>query len=200
MLYPNSELPQNLQDLAASLSLVQAIPLGTTQGIPFVALKLSTENDRYIADNMITCEFKPSVFNISYKDENIAICFVQFRLNGSDEHIYTASYDLKNDKQYGDCYDLLAMKQYGLLVLTDNGHDFMQFDANVELDFNPQAIIHGARELGSDYSPMLFSEVSYGLSTQGETPAELWRFLEQMAPVETRWYAAMQLGATKEEG
>lgn len=198
MLNPNTELPKNLQDLVASLSLVQAIPLGTTQGIPFIALKLSTANDGRIGDNSITCEFKPSIFNISYKGENIAICYVQFRLNGSDEHIYTASYDLKNDKQYSDCYDLLAMKQYGLLVLTNNGHDFLQFDADIELDFNPQAMIHGARELGTDYEPLLFSEVSYGLSTQGETPAALWRFLEQVAPLDKKWYASMQLGATKE--
>jgi len=199
MLNPNTELPQNLQDLVKSLSYVQAIPLGTTQGIPFIAIKLSDENEAYLAENAITCEFKPSIFNVSYKGETIALCFVQFRLNGSDEHIYTASYDLKNDKQYGDCYDLLAMKQYGLLMLTNNGHDFLQFDANIELDFNPQAMIHGARELGSDYEPMLFSEVSYGLSTQGETPAALWRYLEKIAPLDKKWYASMQLGATREE-
>lgn len=198
MLNPNTELPQNLQDLAENLSYVQAIPLGTTQGIPFIAVKLPDENEQQLADNTITCEFKPSIFNISYKDDNIALCYVQFRLNGSDEHIYTASYDLKNDKQYSDCYDLLAMKQYGLLVLTNNGHDFLQFDADIELDFNPQAMIHGARELGTDYEPLLFSEVSYGLSTQGETPAALWRFLEQVTPLDKRWYASMQLGATKE--
>ncbi len=198
MLNPNSELPQNLQDLLGSMNLVQALPLGTTQGIPFVAIKLSTQNDAYLADNAITCEFKPSIFNIAYQGENIALCFVQFRLNGSDNHIFTASYDLKNDKQYADCYDLLAMKQYGLLVMTDNGHDFLQFDVDLKCDFNPHAIIHGARELGSDYDPKIFSEVSFGLSAQGETPAELWQFLEKMAPFEKQWYASMQLGVTKE--
>ena len=200
MLNPNSQLPKNLQDLVGTLSLTQAVPLGTTRGIPFIALKLSAANEARIAANMITCEFKPSVFNIRYKEQNIALCFVQFRLNGSDDHIYTVSYDLKNDKQYGDCYDLLAMKQYGLLVMTDNGHDFMQFDALIELDFNPQAVIRGARELGTKYDPLLFSEVSYGLTTQGETPAALWRFLEETAPLKNKWYASMQLGAVKEEG
>ncbi|MDA3947075.1 MAG: hypothetical protein PF439_10405 [Helicobacteraceae bacterium] len=198
MLNPNSELPQNLQDMIGSMNLFQAIPLGTTQGIPFIAIKLSTQNDSYLADNAITCEFKPSIFNITYQGENIAICFVQFRLNNSDKHIFTASYDLKNDKQYGDCYDLLAMKQYGLLVMTDNGHDFLQFDVDFEGDFNPHAMIHGARELGSKYDPKVFSEVSFGLSTQGGTPTDLWHFLAQTAPIEKKWYGAMQLGATKE--
>ncbi len=198
MLNPNSELPQNLQDILGKMNMVQAIPLGTTQSIPYIALKLSANNDRQLAENTITCEFKPSVFNVTFKGENIAICIVQFRLNGSDKHIYTASYDLKNDKQYGDCYDLLKMKQYGLLVMTDNGHDFLQFDVDFAGDFNPHAIIHGARELGSSYEPQLFSEVLSGLYSQGRTPSDLWQFLEQMAPYEKKWYGAMQLGVTKE--
>jgi hypothetical protein len=184
--------------MIGSMNLFQAIPLGTTQGIPLMAINLSTQFDSYLADNAITCEFKPSIFNITYQGENIAICFVQFRLNNSDKHIFTASYDLKNDKQYGDCYDLLAMKQYGLLVMTDNGHDFLQFDVDFEGDFNPHAMIHGARELGSKYDPKVFSEVSFGLSTQGGTPTDLWHFLAQTAPIEKKWYGAMQLGATKE--
>lgn len=198
MLHPNSELPQNLQDLASSLSMVQAIPLGMMQGIPFLAVKLATENEAYLAENRITCEFKPSIFNIQFKGENIALCIVQFRLNGSDQHIYTVSYDLRNDTQYSDCFNLLAMKQYGLLVLTDNGHDFIQFDAKAELSFEPQAMVHGARELASEYDPVLATEIAYAISTQGETPADLWAFLEQMAPFEKSWYGGMKLGATKE--
>ncbi len=197
MLHPNSELPQNLQDLAKSLSFVQAVPLGMMQGIPFLAMRLPTENDTLLAENSITCEFKPSVFNVQFKGENIALCIVQFRLNGSNRQIYTVSYDLKNDTQYSDCFELLAMKQYGLLLMTDNGHDFMQFDTNVKLDFEPQTMIHGARELATDYDPVLCQEVIYALTTQGETPADLWAFLEQMAPFEKSWYGGMQLGATK---
>ena len=197
MLNPNSELPQNLQELLNSMNLVQAIPLGTTEGIPYVAIKLSTQNDEVIRAGGILCEFRASIFNVQFKERNIAICFVQFRLNSSDQHIFTASYDLTNDKQYKDCYALLGMKQYGILVMTDNGHDFLQFDVDFKGDFNPQVTIHGARELG-DSDPQLFSEVSYALSTQGATPAELWKFLEQMAPYEKRWYARMSMGATKE--
>lgn len=198
MLNPNSELPQNLQDILGKMNMVQAIPLGTTQSIPYIALKLSTQNDRFLAENALTCEFKPSIFNVAFQGENIAICIVQFRLNGSDNHIYTASYDLMNDKQYGDCYDLLKMKQYGLLVMTDNGHDFLQFDVDFAGSFNPHAVIHGARELGTKYDPKLFSEVSYGLTSQGESPAQLWTFLDMMAPFDKQWYGAMQLGVTPE--
>ncbi|GEM_PF-2601334 len=197
MTRPNSELPQNLQDLVANLSYVQAVPLGTTQGIPFIALKLGDANEKTIADNAITCEFRPSILNVDYKDHTVALCFVQFRLNGSDRHIYTASYDLGNDKQYSDCHDLLAMKQYGLLAATNNVHDFLQFDVNFEGPFDPQAVLRGARDLGTDYGPMLFSEVSYGLSMQGDSPAALWDFLEGIAPAEYRWYARMRLQSEK---
>jgi len=196
---PNGELPQNLQDLVASLSYVQAIPLGTTKGIPFLALKLAEANTPMIADGAITCEFRPSVFNVDYRDETIALCFVQFRLNGSDSHIFTASYDLRNDKQYGDCRDLLKMTQYGLLVATDTVHDFLQFDVNFDGGFDPRTVIEGARNLGTAYTPALFGEVSYGLSMQGDTPAALWDFLESVAPLQHRWYARMQLQSEKAE-
>ena len=197
MLQENSALPQNLQDLSKTLSYTQAIPIGSEGKVPFLMIKLSVENEKLLAENSITCEFKPSIFNIAYKDENIALCIVQFRLNGSDKHIYTVSYDLKNDKHYSDCSKLLEMDKYALLLVTDNGHDFVQFEANFEADFKPVAMLHGARELGTNYEPGLFMEVAHGLSSQGQTPAELWSFLDKMAPFDKSWYSAMQLGATK---
>jgi len=195
----NPLLPQNLRDLIANLSYVQAVPLGTQQGIPFVAVKVADGNERLLEDNSVTCEFKPSVFNVDYKGHTIALCIVQFRLNGSDRHIYTASYDLHNDKQYSDCHDLLAMTQYGLLVATNEVHTFLQFDTNFIGTFNPQQVLKQARGSATDYDPLLFSEVSYGLTMQADTPVHLWEYLDKIAPAVHHWYARMQLQSEKAE-
>ncbi len=197
MLQANHMLPKNLQDLIPTLSLSQAMPLGNEKGVPFLMIKLLNGNEEIIAEGGISCEFKASIFNVIYQGENVALCFVQFRLNGSDKHIYTASYDLHNEKHYNDCFDLLEMRKYGLLITTDNAHDFLEFKPVFKADFRPQAMIHGAKELSTDYEPGLFLEVAHAISSQGETPAELWKFLEQMAPFEKSWYGSMQLGATK---
>ena len=180
-----------------TLSLSQAVPLGNERGVPFLMIKLSEGNEEIIAAGGISCEYKASIFNVTYQGENVALCIVQFRLNGSDKHIYTVSYDLHNEKHYADCFDLLEMRKYGLLITTDKAHDFLEFMPVFKADFHPTAMLHGAKELATDYKPGLFMEVSHALSSQGQTPAELWKFLEQMAPFEKSWYGSMQLGATK---
>ncbi|MEN8147365.1 MAG: hypothetical protein ABFR02_07085 [Campylobacterota bacterium] len=197
MLSPNSALPKNLQDIIPTLSLSQAVPLGSEKGVPFLMIKLSAGNEEIIAEGGISCELKASIFNVVFQGENVALCFVQFRLNGSDKHIFTAAYDLNNEKHYEDCYALLAMEKYGLLIVTDNAHDFIQFKPQFKADFEPQAMLHGAKTLCTDYEPGLFLEVSYALTSQARTPSDLWLFLEQMAPFEKSWYGSMQLGATK---
>lgn len=199
MTEPNSRLPQNLQDLIANLSLIQAIPLGTKEGIPFIGLKVSDNNAQMLEENAVTCEFKPSIFNVGYKGHTIALCIVQFRLNGSDRHIYTASYDLRNDKQYSDCHDLLSMQQYALLIATNDAHTFLRFDTNFVGTFNPQQVLNEARSHATDYDPTLFGEVAYGLTMQSETPAGLWAYLEKATPALHRWYARLQLQSEKVE-
>lgn len=197
MLSPNSTLPKNLQDLVSTLPMSQALPIGSNNGVPFLMIKLAAANEAQIAEGGIASEFRASIFNVTFQGENVGLCIVQFRLNGSDKHIFTATYDLNNEKHYEDCYDLLAMEEYGLLIVTDNAHDFIQFKPQFKADFKPQAMLHGAKTLCTDYEPGLFLEVSYALTSQGQTPAELWTFLEKMAPFEKSWYGAMQLGATK---
>ena len=197
MLEMNERLPENLREMLPTLSLTQAVPLGSENGTPFLMVKLSSGNEAIIEEGGIACEFRASIFNVGFKDENVALCFVQFRLNASDKHIYTVSYDLNNEKHYKDCFDLLEMKKYALLIATDQAHDFIEFTPAFEAEFQPTAMIHGAKELASNYDPGLFMEVAHAISSQGETPAALWKFLEQMAPFEKSWYGAMQLGATQ---
>lgn len=194
---PNSELPKNLQDLIANLSTLQAVPMGTEQGIPFLAVKTSDKS--LLLDNSVTSEFKPSVFNIVYKEDTIALCIVQFRLNGLDKHIYTATYDLKNEKQFSDCHALLAMKQYGLLIATDTHHAFLQFDTRFTGTFDPQEVLAETRAKATGYDPVLFSEIAYGLSMQGSSPAALWDYLESVTPFKHQWYAAMAMQSEKVE-
>ena len=197
MLNSNDTLPKNLQELNQKLAVGQAVPIGNEGLMPFLMVKLPASEVPLLAENKITCEFKPSIFNIGYKDENVALCIVQFRLNGSSQLVYTASYDLKNDKHYRDVSLLLAMDKYALLVVSDEGHDFLQFEANFEADFKPLAMLDGARTLGSDYEPGLFLEVSHAITSQAATPAQLWSVLDEMAPFDKSWYGAMQMGATK---
>lgn len=193
----NSDLPQNLQGLITHLSTVQAVPLGTQQGIPFLALKIGAGDEALLEDNAVTCEFKPSVFNIDYKGETVALCVVQFMLNGSERHIYTVTYDLSDDKQYSDCHDLLGMQQYGLLIANDTVHTIFQFDTDFVGAFNPRQVIKEARANATRYEPIIFSEVSYALMTQGDTPPRLWAYLDKAAPALHRWYARIQLESEK---
>ena len=193
----NETLPDNIKRLIPSLSLSQAIPLGDIEGIPFILLKVSEENAPLIKAGEITCEVKPSIFNIKFKEETIAICFVQFRLNKSAAHIYTATYNLIDERQYKDCSELLLMQSYGLLIASGNVHEILKFDAQFEAPFNPINIIAGAKERATDYVPGDFLEVTYALQSQAATPAELWNVFDTMAPFDKNWYASMRMNAEK---
>ena len=197
MLESNDRLPKNIKEMLPTLSYTQAVPLGSENGTPFLMIKLSKGNEEALGEGGIACEFRASIFNINFKNENVALCFVQFRLNGSDKHIYTVNYDLHNEKHYSDCSDLLAMNKYTLLIATDEAHDFIEFTPVFKADFNPQAMIHGAKTLASNYEPGLFMEVAHAITSQASTPAGLWKILEEMAPFSKSWYGAMQLGATE---
>lgn len=197
MLENNERLPKNIKEMLPTLSYSQAVPLGSENGVPFLMIKLSAGNEEALGKGGISSEFRASIFNINFKGENVALCFVQFRLNGSDKHIYTVNYDLHNEKHYQDCSDLLAMNKYTLLIATEEAHDFIEFTPVFKADFNPQAMIHGAKTLASDYEPGLFMEVAHAITSQAATPAALWKILEEMAPFEKSWYGAMQLGATE---
>ena len=190
---PNDTLPDNLKGLVENLSTRQAIPLGTMYDIPFLAVKIPAEKESFIQDNPITCEIKPSVFNVDFHGETVAVCFIQVRLNGLDEYIYTATYDLTVDKQFSDCYALLNMRKYGLFIASENLHDFLVFDAPFEAAFDPRNIIFGAKERSSDYSPELFRVVAHALYTQCENDTELWKHFETIAPFDKQWYARMQM-------
>ncbi len=199
MKQPNAELPQNLRDLLPHLSLTQAVPLGTSRALPLLAVKIPDADEALLETGSITCEFKPSVFNVDFQGDSVAVCFVQFRLNGSNARIYTAHYDLANDKQFSDVFDLLAMKQYGLLVCTTDHHDFLQFDVRFEGDFDPRDALDYARRTATDYPPLRFREVVHGLSMQGSSPAALWEFLDAAAPFDKRWYARLTLESEARE-
>jgi len=123
---------------------------------------------------------------------------VQFRLNHSNQHIYTASYNLHDDRQFQDAYALLKMQDYNLLLSTENYHDFLGFTVHFEGKFKPQQIALGARQKASDYEPKLYFEVLHGLRSQAPTAYALWQMLESFAPFEYQWYASMNLNAEKE--
>lgn len=193
MTNPNNTLPQNIQDLVSALSTQQAMPLGKINEIPFLAIRLEASKERSIRDNDIICELRPSIFNVDYQDETIALCFIQLRLNRSKEMVYTVQYDLKNKKQFSDVWAFLEMQKYGLLIATKQVHDFQQFDANFEADFHPRDILAGARGSATDYDPALFDEVAFALRSQTKSEHELWDLLNEMTPFDQQWYARLKL-------
>lgn len=197
MTHANTTLHPNLQNLIAKLSHVQAVPLGTMKHVPYVILKPSNVDENFLVDAGFTCEIKPSIFNVSYKEQSVAICIVQFRLNGSEDHVFTASYNLKDDRQLSDCSDLLGMEQYSLMIATDRVHSIRHVKMNFTGTFDPKAVLNVARRNATDYDPTLFAEVSHVLTKQGGSPAGLWTYLEETAPARQQWYAQLQLQAEK---
>ena len=193
----NDTLPENLQGLMRSLSKEQAIPLGEMDNTPMLAVKIGTEFEHFIKDGGLASEMKASILNVDFEDNTIALCFVQVRLNQSDEMIYTATYDLNFEKQYEDCYALLNMKNYGLFVASENIHDFISFTTDFEAKFEPRAVLEYAKNESKNYKPQMFEEISYGLRTQASSPKALWDYLNTLAPFDQSWYGRIKMGKDK---
>ena len=189
----NETLPDNLKGLISQLSTHQAMPLGSMSGYPFLAVRIPADQEQLITDGEITCEMKPSVFNIDFDETTIALCFVQIRLNKRNDLIYTAYYNLADERQYNDCHELLNMRNYGICVASENIHDFLSFDAAFEADFDPRNIIAGAKANATEYSPDLTRQIAQIFFTQAATSAELWEQFNTMAPFEKKWYARMRM-------
>ncbi len=189
----NDTLPDNLKGLIESLSTQQAMPLGTMSDLPFLAVKVPLEYENILIEGGITCELKPAVFNIDFEEKTIAICFVQVRLNTCSELTYTAYYDLSEEKQYSDCYELLNMRNYGILAASEQIHDFIGFDVPFEAEFDPRNIIAGAKANATESTPALAHSIAQLFVQQSETPAKLWDQLSEMAPFEKSWYGRMRM-------
>lgn len=190
----NENLPQNLKALIDLLSTEQAIPMGVISELPFLAVKIGDEDKQSIENGALSCELKASVLNIDdNKGETVGICFVQLRLNAEDRLIYTATYDLKNEKQYTDCYELLNMERYGLFVASDDIHDFLAFNSDFSADFTPRSVLAYAKEQSSDYGAELFAEVAYAIRSQSSSPRSFWDYLDVLAPYDKKWYGRMQI-------
>ena len=190
----NETLPENLRKMVEALSLEQAVPLGDMEGTPILAVKIADENEHLIKEGGLMCELKASVFNIDFGEDTIALCFAQVRLNKSPDMIYTASYDLNVEKQFEDCYSLLNMKKYGLLVSSSNIHEFIGFENKFEAEFEPRTVLNHAKKTANDYSHEKYVEASYALKSQARSAADLWTYLNQLAPFEKSWYARMNMG------
>ena len=188
MAQTNETLPPNLTTLIANLTTRQAVPLGTLQDIPFLALKIPVSREPMLTGGEIFCEMKPSIFNIDHGDETLAICILQIRLNGLDAYTYSAAYDLTNDKHYSDCHALLNMRKYGLLIASDNLHDFLVFDTPFDAFFDPRDVLAEARENASPTNAEAFGAAVTAIFELREDDAALWHHLNEIVPFENRWY------------
>lgn len=193
MLEDNSQLPQNLRDLLKGLSLTQAVPLGEMNDLPLLFIKITEENADFMSDNEVVCTINPSIFNIEYQDETLALCFVQIKLNNSDKHIYTVRFDLKNEKQFKDAMALLNMDRYGVLMASDTRHNILQFKYALDDSFDPRHVLTYARSKATDYNQDILEEVTYGLTMQADSIAGLWEHFETIAPYDKQWYAGMKM-------
>lgn len=198
MLNDNTTLPENLQGLIKELTTEYAVPLGKVYNAPFLALKIPDNNQERLANNEIVASFRPAIFNVEFNGENIAICIVEIQLNQSDNFIYTANYNLSDAKQFQDCYELLQMQKFGLLVTTSHYHDFLLFDANFEGETKLTNVLVGAREKATTDSREDFMLVSYALRSQAKDSKHYYQILEEMAPADKMFYASMKINAEKE--
>lgn len=183
----NETLPFNLTHLIENLTTRQAVPLGSMQDIPFLAVKIPASAEALFGQP-IHCEVKPAIFNIDHGDETLAIAIVQIRLNNLDAFIYTAVYDLTNDKHYSDCHALLNMKKYGLFIASDTKHDFLVFDTPFEAFFDPRDVIAEARENATATNAEAFGAAVNALYALKENDTQLWKHFDEIAPFDNRWY------------
>ena len=197
MTNPNDTLPDNIKQLIEHMSPISAIPLTKIEGIPFLAIKVTQEDAKEFKKNGITAELKPSIFNVELDGVNTAICFIQLRLNRSANHIYNAIYNLKFDKHFEDCFDILQMSEYGVFIATDTTHEFIKFTIDFEADFDLRNIIAGARDRADEVDEDIFKQVQYAFTSQASNQAELWSFLAKIAPYEQQYYASFKLDKQK---
>lgn len=189
---PNETLPDNIKELIEHLNTPQAIPLGSLSGISFSAVKIPSDKDAML-EATVLCDLRPAVFNIDFDDVTVAICFIRYRLNTNDAFTYTSIYDLTNEKQFNDCYTLLGMEQFGLLVASDDVHDFISFQNRFNGGFNPLNIIVGAKEQATEYTPEQFTAVVHAFYSSAANELGLWNSLESMTPLEHQCYGRMSM-------
>ena len=189
----NEGLPQQINELLGHMQSGQAVPLSDVDGVPYVAVKISPETVEELLENEVRCEMKPSFMNINFNGEVVALVFIQLRLNEDDSLIYTLTYDINEDKHLKDCYSILNMLNYGLLIATDNEHDFIQLDVNFVAEFDPRKILEYTLEKATDYKKEDFNQVLYAFTSQVVGSHKLWEMLADVAPFEKQWYAAMDM-------
>ena len=190
----NDTLPQNMQDMIKSLSRGLAIPIGKMEDTPMLAVKVDVEDEQHIKDADFTSEFKASILNIEFGSEVFAMAYIQVRLNRRSDKVYTVTFDLNIQKQYDDCFELLNMQKYGLLVASDNIYEFISFNPKFEANFVPVQVLAGAKTKSTSYSPDKLLEISHALRSQVREDHDLWDYLNQLTPLDKSWYGYMKMG------
>jgi hypothetical protein len=193
MLNKNSELPPSVQGLFENIKPLQGVPLGTNNEMPIIALKVSDEVAKELDIIEVRAEFKPTVMNVDVDGSTLAILFVQFKLNGNDNLIFTLSYDLNNPKHYIDAYGLLKMQQYTLIIGTSENHKVVSFTTNFEAKFQPVSILEIAKSNATEYGLELFHQITSFIITTESSQLELWKHFDRIAPLERSWYTRMTM-------
>ncbi len=190
---PNNELPQNIQDLIKNISTTQTVPISEIDNTPFMLLKLSDEHDEFLRTQEIAAEFRPSIMNVTVGTETIALCFLQIKLNGSEKYIYNAVFNLSDIKQFKDIHAFLNMEKYGLMIATNNIHDFKIFNLNFEADFHPQNILVGARDKADSNNLELFNGIAQSIFSSQKDTGALWKYFKEVTPLKEQYYVHIQM-------
>lgn len=189
----NTDLPEKLQSLFELLTPLQGVPIGTNEDVPYILLKVNEEDMAYIEANDITAEFKPSIINVALDEQVIAILFVQIKLAGIERLIFTLTYDVTNEKHYVDAHALLKMKQYSLIIGTQNTHKILAFTPEFDASFDPIEILASARNNATEYNLELFHQLSQFIITSHENKKALWDHFNEIASIENKWYAHLKM-------
>jgi hypothetical protein len=190
MTIKNSELSASLQKSIETFADFRAYALGIAQGTPFFALKLP-ESFVPRLNEPLSCEFKPAMLNITYREKTFALCIVQFRLNGSDSLVFSISLDLMQEREHEIARALLRMQEYGVMLVTEASHRVMEFHANFVGTFNPIVVLEQTVQQADCDDKALCREIYRGIASQFQSASAMWYSFESIAPAHHRWYAKM---------
>lgn len=169
--------------------MTQAVPLGDKDGVPLLLVKVPQEYLEIFEKDAIAVEMNPAIFQVDYQASTLGLCFIQIRLNHSDEHIYTVRFDLSNPRQFDDAQALLGSEKYAVLVASDSAHEIVTVALDLQGLFNPKEVLAYTRsQLDSDVQDKV-DAVTYAITQEASSIAGLWEHFEDVASIDKQWYS-----------
>jgi hypothetical protein len=193
MANPNKDLPENLLNLIEHLGIGASIPMGLVDDKPFFAIKLSESDIAALESAEIVSQLKPTLLNIDFEDHTYAILVLQIILNNSTSHIYNTFFDLSLDTHFKDVLEVLKLQEYGLFMFTQERHDFVAYNTETKIDFDLPAVAMATKVRATEYKNDVCHAIVDSLLKSQPNNSELLQFFNNIAPLETQWYAHLKM-------